>query len=285
MRYVFTAVAVSIVVGVCGSAFADMSDSFDSYETGDLPEPPWQWEDRYLPPGPPDRPGYAPYTREEAAALGVTITIDQTVFSGSPPGKSVHFWDTSSSAFAQLRRSFGPLSGVVDLTYYMRSDNAEREGVFVTLEGDVGHDHCAAFGNAGGGGHAGWIGILAYWGWPEPEFLPYVEDHWYKVQRSLNTVDNSGSIEVWDVDAYANDPHDYDPSDPTDPDANHRLMSLEGMNNNNVIDLIVMSTGGSQGADCYIDEVSISVVPAPSAALLGVIGLGMVAWIRKRRMA
>ena len=241
---------VLIVVLAIGSiAVADipLEETFDDYCTGQRPVPPW----------------------EDHSQSGVTIEVNADVFYGSA-GKSLHFLDETSSAQAWLKGTIPARTNIV-LEYYMLTKNDQYEGAFVELRGDgpvgwSGSFGAVGFGNASGGGHAGWIGYVGAGTWPEPEILPYTEDTWYKVTRTLDLVADTETIIVEEVGGPTSDPY--------------IRSGVAGVNTG--IFGINIWTSGSQGADCYIDE--IKVTPTPGAALLGVIGLGMVAWFKKRRI-
>jgi len=244
-------------------------DSFDTYTTGEPPVPPWQ--ELY------DGPGGSPvYTRDQAETLGVTIQIDEAV---SLSGKSVHFEDNASNVRSRLWRTTTPAPHVV-LECYMRSDNRDYEGTFVHLLGDAGSGYAINFGAAAGGGHADHIGIFGPAGWVKPDLLEYEVGKWYYVQRELNCTSDVGLFYVEELYDYVKDEHTQK-GDPANKSASFPLGSYAA---NTSISEVWLHTSGSQGADCYIDELSFHVVPEPiSMAFMGSAFVGVVGWRLRRR--
>lgn len=201
-----------------------LDEDFDSYATGSQPVPPWTWE-------------------ITPSSADVDLEIDNTV---SVVGNSVHFLDTTSSAQGQLSQGFAARSHVV-VEYYMRSDDDAYEGVFMRLAGDAGSDYAVNFSNGYHNGEAGWIGIHGSpAGWIVPQLLPYSPDTWYYVRRELDCVTNTGSFYIEELR--------HELGYPGNPSAYHEIGSLVP---NTYVDEIWLSTSGTQGADCYIDELRI----------------------------
>ena len=212
-------------------------DGFDSYPVG---VPPEGWTELYT------LSGGIPITREQAAARGVTIQVTDSVsFAG---GQSVHFLDMDlgwGAAGSQISHDISAASSVV-LEYYIRSDDQDYEAAFVFLEGDGGPDHLIGFGNASGGGAAGYIGILGWKaGWIVPQLLPYSEGTWYYVRRELDCTTNTGTFYVQDMD------------DPT----NYATYTIGSDYANNYVNRTSIVTSNSQGADAYVDEITVTVPP------------------------
>ena len=259
------AVAMAIILLSCcalvcrAEAAVLLDENFDGYPTGQPPVPPW--EEHYRGCGGPD------YSREEAAALGVTIQVDDAV---AVSGKSLHLLDTSSGVGSDLSLSFSQTSHVV-LEYRMQSHNNNYEGVFVNLVGDVGTDYAVCFGNGClGGGHAGQIGVMGWYdGWIEPDLLPYREDTWYYVRRELDCIANSGGFYVEELVEELGNP------------ANNSAFYSVGSDCLNIyIDSVKAVTSCSQGADAHVDDIFITPEPA-TLSLLGLGGLTLL--LRKRR--
>ncbi|NQT19809.1 MAG: hypothetical protein HQ592_08890, partial [Planctomycetes bacterium] len=224
-----------------------LEDDFDGYATGPPPVPPWT--EYYA--GAPWQPIY---TREEAAALGITISVDdETYFAG---GKSVHFLDTTGSVGSHITRTFPPASQLV-VEYYMRTHNGDYEGAFVTLMGDVGENWQVAFSSGVYGGTAGYIGVHGSpQGWIQPELLAYQLDTWYYVRRTLDLSTNTGSFYVEEVGNPSNNAtHDIG-ANPNHP--------------NTYVDRITVWSAWSQGADCHIDELKITSLKGAT------IGMGLI---------
>lgn len=147
--------------------------------------------------------------------------------------------------------------------YYNNPDYAE--GAFVNLIGDVGPDYTLAFKND-------YIGILGWQGgWVELNLLPYQEDTWYFVSRTLTLFGDGTSTGSFYVEEVGN---------PT----NNASYIIGSNYENHSIDSIWIITSNTHGTDCYIDELNISSstdlppnpIPEPATMLLlssGIIGL------------
>ena len=223
------ACGLALVVMFCATASA-LDEGFEGMPTG---VPPAGWNENYT------LPGGTPVTRAEAAAQGVTVHVTDAVsFSGS---QSLHFQDNSGSVGSEMYKSLSPASSIV-FEYCVRSDDLTKEAVFVTLRGDGGNDLALGFGNAGGGGAAGYIGIINWnTGWVERYLMPYTEGTWYYVRRELNCWTNTGSFLVQDT---------------TNP-ANWAFYSGGSGTPNTYIDMVRLITSNSQGADAYMDSVCV----------------------------
>ena len=205
-------------------------ETFDTYATGSPPVPPWT--ESYWPAS---QPGI---TREEAEALGVTVWVDETVYYGSS-GKSLHFLDTSGSASvgSDLRIQFDQATHVV-VEYYMRTNDKNREGAFFNLRGGEGHDRVAVFNPDGN------IRLFANTGWEGP-LLEYSENIWYYVRREINVTTNIGTFYVAEAGNPAN---------------NSGYHSIGMKLADTYVNEIILQTSNSQGADCYIDEITVTTV-------------------------
>jgi len=179
-----------------------------------------------------------------------SATIDDQIYFG-PRGKSVHIVDNNFQGGAPsgmfLRYNFQPITqGVIQLDYYMRSNNESHEGAFVPLRGPAGNDIIVSFGNASGGARTtGYIGILKDTGWIENRFLEYDVGKWYHVRRTLDVESRLGDIYVAEVDEFGED-----------IPAKSNIMFGVGSSNANIsINHISIGTSGSQGADVHIDNI------------------------------
>lgn len=189
-------VAVGLFLICLGNVHAItlLAANFDGDPTG---SPPPGWIDCY------DGWGViCAYTREEAAGYNVFIEVDDTVYLGTS-GKSVRFHDQSyMTVGSHLATTFTPSSSVIVLEYYMmnkyKNNPNYAEGVFVNLWGDVGSDYSVAFNNQ-------YIGILGFnGGWVKWDLMPYQENTWYYVKRTLDIENNSGTFYVEEVGNPAN---------------------------------------------------------------------------------
>ena len=64
---------------------------------------------------------------------------------------------------------------------------------------------------------------------------------------------------------------------PGNPNASYTLSGLDYANS--YVDKVQMSTSGSQGADCYVDEICVT----PEPTTLSLLALGGVGLLRRRR--
>ena len=227
-----------------------------AYQVGEPPVPPW--DDYYV-----GWDGSPEYTRGQADVLGVRIRIDDSGISG----KSCHFFDTNANVASGIRRPLVSPASAVVLEYYMCTANDSYEGAFVHLHGDAGADYQVAFSNGAYDGMAGYIGVHGTTeGWIKPDLLAYSENTWYYVRRELDCLADTGLFYVEEVGnpsnnaSYAIGRNPYCPS--------------------NQVEGIGVWTSTSQGADCYIDNITI--VPLPGPGLLGIAGLGLLAWFKRR---
>ena len=184
---------------------------------------------------------------------GLSALVDDTVYFGDS-GKSVHVLDTAhggSRAGMILNRYMDPVTdGSITLDYYMRANNSNDEGAFVGLLGPEGNDVFVAFGNrAGGAGVSEYIGIFNDVGWLDNNFLPYEVGRWYHVVRELDLETLSGSIRVSEVDDDGNDILS----------RSNLVDNVKSYASNESIDLVQIFTSGSQGADTYIDNITLTV--------------------------
>jgi len=248
-RVLIIAVTLGVTTAFFSSAAVGQSlpihEGFDNYPTGSLPDPPWT----------------------DISDAGVTAEVTSSVsYAG---GKSLHFDDTSSGAGIKLKRSFNPVTSVM-LEYYMRTDNDAYEGHFVTLEGDstssYGWDKSMgglSFGNAGGGGSAGWIGLIDDGGWPEPEILQYETGKWYRVRRWIDIVADEETTHVDEMGG-----------------TGHGEYYRTGIKHDNTeLNAFHIWSSSSQSSDAYLDEITLT----PEPATLSLLALGGLALIRKRR--
>ena len=232
-------------------------DNFDRSPTGALPA---GWTDSYV-----GWAGAPVYTREQATAIGLSISVDDEVHYG-PSGKSLHFLDNNvgwgSGWGSQVTRSFAPAQTVI-LEYYIRSSktgigpDSWYEAPFVALKGDSTTNnsfYCLGFGSANGGGQAGYIGVIdAIRGvWADRQLLPYQKDTWYYVRNTVDIPTKTIEFYVQQADR---------------PSINATFRREEPQYSNTHLDEVMFCTGNSSGTDAYIDEVSVS---AASAATPGV---------------
>jgi len=232
-------VAAALLVGGVAEGEPIFEDTFDAYAPGQPPSPPWT--ELY-----PGWGGTPEYSRGEAAALGVTIQVDDSV---AISGSSVHFLDTSEGGGSGIRGQLNiqfPAEEKVVAEFYMRTDNPDYEGVFVNLVGDAGFDHGIAFGNPGGHGQAGFIGVINFYqGWVETALLPYSPNTWYYVRRELDCTTNTGAFYVEELDQ----------------PGNNATLSIGSSRPNQVINGFQMASSNGEGADGYVDELVINPFP------------------------
>jgi hypothetical protein len=223
-------------------------EHFDTYPVGAPPS--GGWSDRYE----------GGISRQEAASRGVTITVDDTVRVANY-GRSVHFLDTSTNTGSWMDHSITPSDKAV-MEYYMLSHSTDYEGAFVVLlQNDVGTDYAASFRPDGYIGIHGWLG-----GWKEPHLLQYKPDTWYYFRREVNLLDKTGLFYVEEVG---------NPS-------NNNSYSIQSNYDLPIFDTVRIVTPTGQGADTYIDGLTI-ITPEP--ATLSLLALGVLALFRGRRSA
>ena len=225
-----TTLMVAVGCGLCLNndvqATPLFEDGFDSYTPGlEPPNPPWV------------------RIEEPLATVDNTIAIDS---------QSVQFLDSGSSEQTTISTSFTSSTSVL-VEYYMLTSNSAHEGAFLQLKGDAGADYALAFSNGAFTGSAGYIGIHGSpAGWVVPELLPYSEDTWYYVRRTLNTITNTGLFYVEEVGNPSNN-------------ASHSIGSNYP---NSYVDGLYIYTSSSQGADCYVDEILVTPEPATLVLLM-----------------
>jgi hypothetical protein len=65
------------------------------------------------------------------------------------------------------------------------------------------------------------------------------------------------------------------------------ILNVSSLTNNGDVDVLLtfglLSTDDGINTSIPLDNVTVSPIPAPSAALLGGIGIGSIAWLRRRR--
>ena len=244
--------AVCLAAISYGKADGGFDEHFDEYVVGEPPPAP-PWEEEYAGGG-----GSPVYTRQEAANLGVTIQVDDSVSWSSP--NSVHFLDTNSRVYSYLWGTFSPISSVV-VEYFMRTQNDAYEGAFVAVYGDAGEGYNVAFSNGVFGGSAGWIGVHGSpAGWIYPQLLEYAEDTWYYVRRELDLTTNVGRFYVEELV--------YDLGDSRNASNEYSL----GTNYpNTYLNKIGIWSSWSQRADCYID--GLVLIPEPATLMLIAVGV------------
>ena len=223
-------------------------DGFEGYPTGyELNEPPWH---RYR------------YDGDAHA------TVVEAPYTGD---KSVHFDDPGPRPHEiVLGRSFPANSEPTTIEYYMKTASSSDEGARIGIQGDAGHDSCATFSNGAFGGAAGYIGVWGpLSGWREPRLLSYLVDQWYYFRRTL---DYAANTETFYVEELVNEP-----GHPGNRSASYKWVGLDYRGT--YVDEVLMSTSGSQGADCYVDGLRIT----PEPAALTLLALGAAAAILRRR--
>ena len=261
-RYFVVLSLIICLVAWTDATRGDLCDNFDGYTTCQPPVPPWQEFYHGSGPNPPV------YTRQEAAAAGVIIHVDDTVRYGAS-GKSVHFSDASGGMGSQLYQTFAPASSVT-VDYYMLTSDVQKSGVFGMLYyGSGGHwpdfgiDYAVVFSNGADGGQAGRIGIWSNSGWVTTDLLgaAYEADTWYHVRRVLDCTTDTGSFFVEKADGSVQSP----------------VYPLGRLYPYSYVSGMRFETGYSGGADCYIDELTITSaaapVPEPASLTMGIIGI------------
>lgn len=230
------------------------ADDFDSHPTG---APPAGWTEHYN-----DARG-KDYTREEAAALGVTQHVTDPAFHCGESRKSLHFLDSSHALGSGLTHSFESSWHVV-LEYYMLNNAADVEGAQVFLIGDgigSGIDYSAFFHKDG------FIRIIGHDNEVNPVLvdfhpvMPYEKDTWYYVRREVDGRAGTGELYVEQVD---------------DPSNNRTYVIGPGLSNT-AFDEVGMGTSVINHTDCYVDELSVSAVPEPSTLVL--LSMGALAFV------